>query len=518
MATRREFLGVTGAATAATVFDPTLFLHAASEIKFGYAAITWEGDDHTAIREVAEIGFPGIQLRSPIVKEYGEKPAALKALLNQHQLVMVALSSGGVRIDPAFEKEEFELHTRHAKFVRDVGGLYLQATDSRPKRELTRDDYKRLGWMLTEIGKRTLDLGVPLGYHNHMNAIGERPDEVRWVLDAADPRYVKLELDIAHYQMGGGDPVKAIREYKDRLLFLHIKDLETPVPGATGDLSRSYRFVELGRGKVDVAGAMKALEDVKFRGWAVVELDKVPGAARTPKESARIAKTYLETLGYSAGAARIVPKSAAAWVPLFDGKTLNGWRGYNKPDAASTRWAVEDGMLTVPASGGQDTRGALDLITLDTFDQFELAFEWRIASGGNSGVKYFILEDRDSAIGHEYQIIDDERHADAKVGPHRQTAAFYDVLPAANRTLKPAGQFNDSRILVNGTTVEHWLNGQRVLHYELSSPALQAAIEKSKFKGIERFGKPQRGHVLLQDHGDRVWYRNIRIRRIGGSK
>jgi inosose dehydratase len=517
MATRREFLQVTSVATAATLLEPTLLL-SAGDIKFGYAAITWQGDDHTAIREVAELGFPGIQLRSPIVKEYGDRPEALKALLAQHKLVMVALSSGGVRIDPALEQEEFALHTRHARFVRDVGGLYLQATDSRPQRELTRDDYRRLGYMLTEIGKRTLDLGIPLGYHNHMSAIGERPDEVRWVLDAADPRYVKLELDVAHYQMGGGDPIKAIRDHGDRLLFVHIKDLETPVPGATGDLSRSYRFVELGRGKVDLAGVMQALEQVKFRGWAVVELDRVPGDMRTPKESGQIAKTYLGTLGYDVGPARTAPKGAAAWLPLFDGKTLKGWRGYRKSDAAPTRWTVEDGMLTVPAAAGQDTRGALDLITLETFDAFELTFEWRIAPGGNSGVKYFVVEDRDAAIGHEYQIIDDERHADAKIGPHRQTAAFYDVLPAERRTLKPAGDFNDSRILVNGTHVEHWLNGTRVLHYELSSAALQQAIDKSKFKGIERFGKPQKGHILLQDHGDRVWYRNISIRRIGGEQ
>ena len=518
MATRREFLEVASAATAATLVDPsTALLRAASGIQIGYAAITWQGDDLTAIREVGELGFPGIQLRSPIVKEYGDKPAALKALLDQHKLVMVALSSGGVRIDPAVEQEEIALHTRHAKFVRDVGGLYLQATDTKPKRELSRDDYKRLGWLLTEIGKRTHDLGIPLGYHNHMNAIGERPDEVRWILDAADPRYVKLELDIAHYQMGGGDPVKAIRDYRDRLLFLHIKDLETPVPGATGDLSRSYRFVELGRGKVDVRGAMKALEDVGFRGWAVVELDRVPDPARTPKEAGRIAKVYLEKLGYTVGEERRAANApaAAAWTPLFDGKTLKGWRGYRKPDAASTRWTVEDGMLTVPGTDGKDTRGALDLITVETFEQFELAFEWRVAPGANSGVKYFILEDRDAAIGHEYQIIDDERHADAKIGPHRQTAAFYDVLPAANRPLKPAGEFNESRITVIGRQVEHWLNGTRVLHYELASPALQQAIDTSKFKGIERFGKPQKGHILLQDHGDRVWYRNIRIRRPG---
>jgi hypothetical protein len=202
------------------------------------------------------------------------------------------------------------------------------------------------------------------------------------------------------------------------------------------------------------------------------------------------------------------------WTLLFDGQSMKGWRGYKRADASGTRWKVEDGMLSVDPGDGKDTRGALDIVTTDTFDQFELSFEWKVSPGGNSGVKYLVLEDRDSAIGHEYQIIDDEKHADAKIGPHRQTAAFYDVLPAANRPLKPAGEFNTSRIVVRGRSVEHWLNGTRVLQYELASPALMAAIEKSKFKGIERFGKPQKGHILLQDHGDRVWYRNIKVRRV----
>ncbi len=207
------------------------------------------------------------------------------------------------------------------------------------------------------------------------------------------------------------------------------------------------------------------------------------------------------------------PQTTDGWTPLFDGKSLAGWRGYRKPDAAVTRWKVENDMLTVEAAGGRDTRGALDLITVDTFDAFELAWDWKISPGGNSGVKYFVLEDRDAAIGHEYQIIDDGRHADAKIGPHRQTAAFYDVLPALGPPTNPVGELNASRIVVNGRSVEHWLNGKRVLQYELGSLELQAAVDKSKFKGIERFGKPQKGHILLQDHGDRVWYRNIRIRR-----
>jgi hypothetical protein len=203
----------------------------------------------------------------------------------------------------------------------------------------------------------------------------------------------------------------------------------------------------------------------------------------------------------------------AGWSLLFDGSTLTGWRGFKRSDASATRWKIEDGTLSVDPADGRDTRGALDLITTSTYDNFELSLEWRVSPGGNSGVKYFVLEDRDAAIGHEYQIIDDERHPDAKLGPKRQTSAFYDVLAATNRPIRPAGEFNQSRIVVRGKTVEHWLNGARVLQYELETPALQSAIDQSKFKGIERFGKLQKGYILLQDHGDRVWYRNVKIRK-----
>lgn len=210
-------------------------------------------------------------------------------------------------------------------------------------------------------------------------------------------------------------------------------------------------------------------------------------------------------------------KGADGWISLFDGKTLNGWRGYKTADATGTRWAVTDGMLCIPQDNGKDTHGARDIISKDTFDQFELTWEWRVAEGGNSGLKYFVLEDRDAAIGHEYQEIDDARHADAKIGPHRQTAALYDVFPAADRPVKPAGEFNQSKVVVKGKTVEHWLNGKKVLTYELESDALKQAIAKSKFKDIERFGKLHKGHILLQDHGNNVCYRNIKIKPLTGA-
>jgi hypothetical protein len=204
------------------------------------------------------------------------------------------------------------------------------------------------------------------------------------------------------------------------------------------------------------------------------------------------------------------------WTLLFNGTSLDGWHGYKRPDASGTRWVVKDGLLCLDPGDKTDTRGARDIVTAKTYSQFELAWDWRVSEGGNSGLKYFVLEDRDAAIGHEYQLIDDAKHPDAKIGPHRQTAALYDVMAASNRPSKPAGEWNTSRVVVRGNDVEHWLNGTKVLAYTLDSPALKEAVAKSKFKDVERFGKPQNGLILLQDHGDAVCYRNVKVRTLTG--
>src|SRR5438309_9088946 len=229
---RREFLGGLGVMTAATAlpairgyaslahplyppmdlsyFD-TPITPAPADILFGYASITWGGNDRQAIEDIAALGFHGIQLRANVLKEFGSA-AELRDLLEKHRLKMIALSSGGVRIDPALEAEEIAKHTANAKFVHDVGGLYLQVTDERPKdRAITAADYKRLGRLISEIGKRTADLGVSLGYHNHMGSLGEHPEEVEQILEAADPRYAKLELDVAHYFQGAAIRPRPLR-------------------------------------------------------------------------------------------------------------------------------------------------------------------------------------------------------------------------------------------------------------------------------------------------------------------
>jgi hypothetical protein len=201
-------------------------------------------------------------------------------------------------------------------------------------------------------------------------------------------------------------------------------------------------------------------------------------------------------------------EKTAGWRLLFDGQHSTGWRSFKRPSFPTQGWVIEDGCLRCALRGGGG-----DIITDEEFGDFELAFEWKVAPGANSGVKYFITEQRSSAIGHEYQIIDDVANEDAKAGRLHQTASFYDVLPPLPGTeSRPVGEFNQSRILVRGNHVEHWLNGRKVLEYELGSDAVKAAVAKSKFKNVAGFGTKIRGHLLLQEHGGGVWFRNLKLR------
>jgi len=254
--------------------------------------MTWGNEERQAIDDIAAAGFPGIQFRANAVTDF--KPAVLKDLLAQHKLTFVALSSGDVSLDepPA---DQIAKHVANARFVKDSGGLYLQILDQLKSypRSATPDECKRLGSLLTELGKRTADLGIALGYHNHLNTLSQMPANLDLIMENSDPKYVKLELDTAHYVAGGGDPAKAIEKYHDRLLFLHLKDVRD-IPADTPKAKYPFEFVELGHGRVDLPSVFAALDKIKFRGWAVVELDRVPDKSRTPKESALISKAYLE--------------------------------------------------------------------------------------------------------------------------------------------------------------------------------------------------------------------------------
>jgi hypothetical protein len=202
---------------------------------------------------------------------------------------------------------------------------------------------------------------------------------------------------------------------------------------------------------------------------------------------------------------------AAGWRLLFNGKDLTGWHQYGKktPTPPGEGWKVEDGLLKkLPKVRGGD------IITEAQYEDYELDWEWRLAPGANNGLKYLVTEARTSGPGHEYQMIDDKAGKDVAAAK-RKTASFYDVLaPAANKPLKDPGQWNTSRILIKGNHVEHWLNGAKVLAYELGSAELLKAVAESKFKKAAGFGTKIKGHIMLTDHGDEAWFRNIKIREL----
>lgn len=196
---------------------------------------------------------------------------------------------------------------------------------------------------------------------------------------------------------------------------------------------------------------------------------------------------------------------SGAWRSLLDGKTTAGWRGYRQK-AIPDGWTVVDGALSRTGTGG-------DIITVDQFSDFELTLEYNVAPGANSGVFFRVIED-DPVIWHEapeIQVIDNAR-TDLK--PAQTSGSNYDLHPPTRDATKPAGQWNLLRILVKGNHVEHWINGTRVVEYEVGSDDWKKRVQASKFNEFPRYGTSRRGHIGLQDHGDRVAYRNIRVREI----
>ncbi len=214
-------------------------------------------------------------------------------------------------------------------------------------------------------------------------------------------------------------------------------------------------------------------------------------------------------------------QTESGWTILFDGETFTGWKMYGADsDSISPKWEIEDGMIIASREGdgpGINTGFDESLMTVEQFDNFELELEFRNSEGGNSGIMYHVVEDSTSAMdyftGHEYQILDDYHFAN-QVREFQYTASVFALYPAGPKTLHPAGEWNKVRIKVNNGETEHWLNNELVLEYDRNSVAYDSTYQASQWINFPNWGKSQSGHISLQDHGDMIAFRNIRIREL----
>ena len=247
-------------------------------------------------------------------------------------------------------------------------------------------------------------------------------------------------------------------------------------------------------------------------------------------KSASVRSSYSATAPNTLTAAEV----KAGWYLLWDGKTSEGWRSAKAEQFPKHGWVMQDGVLTVHDNAGKESAGGGDIITRKRYADFELMAEFKITSGANSGIKIFVQPNLSpidkstgaktvvgSAIGCEFQILDDVKHPDAKLGKdgNRTIGSLYDLIPAAaGKQVAPIGEWNQARILSRGQHVEFWLNGQKTVEFERGSASFRQFVVASKFKNIPDFGEWADGHILLQDHGDEVSYRNLKIRELKPEK
>ena len=364
--------------------------------------------------------------------------------------------------------------------------------------------------LVQQVADLARDNGLRVAIYGHVGFyVATAEDSARIAKLVARPN-VGATLNLCHEFLGGhGDQLDAsIAHAAPTAMLATINGVDV--------VGKKY-ILRLDQGDFDLAGYLKKLRAAGYHGPVGLQCYSVAGDVRENLAAdiaawRRIAGESDERSG-SAPPQNVLTadEAAAGWQLLFDGKTLAGWHGFQQTVLPDHGWTVDNGYLKCLGQQGGD------ILTTRMFTDFEFTWEWRLSFRGNSGVKYFVDEKRTNgrgAIGHEYQMIDNDNYVDEPLNPNKLTGSWYDVMAPTKAMARPLGELNHSRIVVQGHKVEHWLNGELVVGYQTDSAASAAGIANSKFKDVVGYADNITTPLLLQDHNTVVWLRNLKLREL----
>jgi len=465
----------------------------------------FEKDVPSTLDTIKQHGITDIEFSSL----FGQSASDLRKMLDARGLYCSSFGVGYEDLVNKTAEVAENAKTLGATYVR-VAGIPHKGVFTLEEAQKAIDDFNRLGKILKE------QYGLTFIYHNHGFEFQPYGEGTLYdlIVTKTDPRYVSFEMDVLWAFFPGQDPAKLINKYGARYKALHLKDLRMGVPGNMSGGTSGDNDVVLGTGQIDISAVIIAAQKAGV-GHYYIEDESDNIATQVPLSIAYLKdQTAPNTL--------TPEEKKGGWRLLFDGSTSKGWVGAhsdsfpNKPNG----WIVRDGMMTIQNSGGEEAKNVGDIVTVDEYSAFDLTFQFRMSRGANSGVKYFVTlkeQTGGSAIGLEYQILDDSVHPDAKLGRNgdRTLASLYDLIPANKppSCLRPIGEWNTGRIVVYpDNRVVHYLNGVKVLEYVRKSQAYKDLVAISKYKIWTNFGEADKGHILLQDHGFEVNFRSIKIK------
>ncbi len=378
--------------------------------------------------------------------------------------------------------------------------------------------------ILQELADYASAYGIRVAAYPHANLLVETAEDSYRIAEKVNRENVGAVFNLTHFLWADQEEnlEQLIKKITPRLMAVSIAGADR---GNYEAMHMNELIQPLGQGNYDVYRVVQLLLDNGYKGPIGFQCYQVPG------EPVEFLKTSMNTWNkfkaiYESGANWLsTEEKSAGWELLFDGYSSRGWRGITRDEFPSSGWEIVSGEFRTIALDGAESGNGGDVITTKEYADFELSWEWKmLTKGGNSGLKYYVKEELTSegsyGYGLEYQILDDDNHPwmlEGKMSPndYHTIGALYEFFaPSESKVVNPLGQWNTSRIISQKNQVEHWLNGKRVLSYERGGKAFKKQLKKSKFKDIDKFGQEEKGHILLQDHGSQVYFRNIKIREL----